>query len=246
MTIEPQASELQNRINASWNERAAQSEGKPHHAMVDHAEQELWLDLVRPLLPPPPADAIDVGTGTGFLAWVMADLGHRVTGFDLSEGMLADGRAMFDARARMSPAATHPGFRVGDAMEPPVPAESLDVVANRNVTWTLIDPARAFRNWGAALRPRGQVLMVHGVRLDERTGEEVTDHGGSPYYTSEVNARLLPIRYRATLDPVVPVLRDAGFTEITIVRWQELERFYQERDQRASHWLALTAIKPAK
>src|SRR5215469_14249049 len=118
MTIEPQAGELQSKINANWNQRAAMSEGKPHHAIEDEVEQRLWMDLMRPLLPPPPADAIDVGTGTGFLAWVMADLGHRVTGFDLSEGMLADGRAIFNQRARMSRSATHPEFRVGDAMAP--------------------------------------------------------------------------------------------------------------------------------
>jgi protein-L-isoaspartate O-methyltransferase len=46
------------------------------------------MDALRPLLPPPPADILDVGTGTGFLALLLAELGHRVSGIDLSEGML--------------------------------------------------------------------------------------------------------------------------------------------------------------
>jgi SAM-dependent methyltransferase len=242
MSIE-QLSVLQQKINANWNQRAAQSQGEAHHVMRDEAEHRLWLDLVRPLLPAQPADVIDVGTGTGFLAWVMADLGHRVTGFDLSEGMLGDGRAIADERSRTTPDGTAPEFRVGDAMDPPMPPQSLDVIANRNVLWTLLDPSRAFRIWRSLLRPAGRVVAIHGVRLDEHTGEEKTNRAESPYYTPDVVAYLLPIRYRPTLDPVVPVLSEAGFTDITIVRWQELERFYLERDQRKYHWLALTGVK---
>ena len=237
---------LQQKINANWNQRAAQSKGQAHHAMRDEAERQLWLDLVRPLLPPPPSDAIDVGTGTGFLAWVMADLGHRVTGFDLSEGMLSDGRAIAAERAKAGTALTPPTFRVGDAMDPPLPLASLDVVANRNVIWTLLDPARAFRNWWALLRPGGRVLAVHGVRLDEQTDPETGAPKFDPNYTEEVVAHLLPIRRKPTLDPVLPLLRDAGFEDINVVRWENLERFMLERDQRQMHWLALTAIKPPR
>jgi SAM-dependent methyltransferase len=200
------------------------------------------MDLLRPLLPPPPADAIDVGTGTGFLALLLADLGHRVTGLDLSEGMLADGQAIAAARATAGTATYPPTFRVGDAMDPPLPPESLDVVANRNVIWTLLDPMRAFRSWWNLLRPGGKILAIHGVRLEPPPRAQ-TARREIDLYTEEVNARLLPIRRRPTLDPVLPLLCDAGFTDISVVRWEELERFMRERDQHNMHWLALTAIK---
>src|SRR5215472_956107 len=69
--------------------------------------------------------------------------GHRVTGVDLADGMLNDARALAAER----PSQTTPEFRTGDAMDPPLPVSSVDVVTNRKVTWTLLDPRRAPRNW---------------------------------------------------------------------------------------------------
>jgi ubiquinone/menaquinone biosynthesis C-methylase UbiE len=86
-----QDAELQQRINQFWNERAASAQGAAHHAIVDDNQRRAWLGALAPLLPPAPADVLDVGTGTGFLAFLLSDLGHRVTGIDLSDGMLSSG-----------------------------------------------------------------------------------------------------------------------------------------------------------
>jgi SAM-dependent methyltransferase len=68
--------QLQTEINQYWNQQAAKlgAEGTPHHNVRDDAQRRVWLDVLRPVLPPPPADVLDVGTGTGFLAlhhWTM-------------------------------------------------------------------------------------------------------------------------------------------------------------------------------
>src|SRR6476646_9854178 len=110
-------------------------------------------------------------------------------------------------------------------MDPPAPAASLDVVANRNVIWTLIDAPRAFRNWWKLLRPGGRILAIHGVRLDVQAPAPNVDSN----YNEAVVAHLLPIRRQPTLDPVLPVLRDAGFQDITVVRWERLEQFMWQR-----------------
>ena len=41
-----------------------------------------------------PLNILDVGTGTGFFAILMARLGHRVTGIDLTPAMLEEAAAM--------------------------------------------------------------------------------------------------------------------------------------------------------
>jgi SAM-dependent methyltransferase len=123
-------------------------------------------------------------------------------------------------RTKEGTAATPPTFCVGDAMDLPVPAESLDVVANRRVIWTLLDPMRAFRNWWTLLRPGGRVVAIHGVRLDDHTDPATGAPKFDPSYTEGVVAQLLPIRRKPTLDPVLPLLRDAGFEDISVVRWE--------------------------
>ena len=47
-----------------------------------------WVEAVSALLPSEASDVLDVGTGHGFLAFIVASLGHRVTGIDPREGML--------------------------------------------------------------------------------------------------------------------------------------------------------------
>jgi len=117
------------------------------------------MGVLQPLLPPARADVVDLGTGQGFVALVMAALGHRVRGFDLAQGQLE--RAREYAAASTNP----PVFALGDAAAPPLEPESVDVVANRDVLWTLLNPGQAFANWRAALRPGGRLLVFHGATL---------------------------------------------------------------------------------
>ncbi len=100
---------------------------------------------------------LDVGTGTGFLALGLAKAGHRVTGIDLSAGMVA--------RARLNAARNDLGIDllVADAERPPFRQESFDVIVSRNLLWTLCEPENALRRWHALLRPGGRVVLSDGV-----------------------------------------------------------------------------------
>src|SRR6266852_8353132 len=78
-------SKLQDQINEFWTWRG--NSGKPGDlAIRNDQELKLWMGTLQPLLPPAPADVVDLGTGQGFVALVMAALGHRVRGYDLAEG----------------------------------------------------------------------------------------------------------------------------------------------------------------
>src|SRR5262245_9423365 len=83
-TLDPQG-----HVTAYWNFRSVSYDAQPGHGLHHEAERRAWLAALRELSPPAPADVLDAGTGTGFLAWLLAELGHRVTGVDLAEAMLA-------------------------------------------------------------------------------------------------------------------------------------------------------------
>ena len=228
--------ELQAKINAFWTWRGNTIESG---ALVIRDEDELkvWMEILRDWLPPAPADVVDVGTGQGFLALVLAAFGHRVRGFDLAEGQLDRAR---EFGARVSNA---PEFAIGDAIDPPLELSSVDVIANRNVLWTLVDPALAFRNWYAALRPGGRLIAFHGVNNSEGGPPPNTRDQNNRAYTDEVTAHLLPIRRLPTVDPALPLIRDAGFHDVKVTRLQVLEDFERRAYSADKTWLVVTAVR---
>ena len=137
-----------------WDDSAPTFDDEPDHGLRDPAVREAWTDLLLPLLPPAPADVLDVGCGTGSLGLLLADAGHRVRGVDSSEGMLAV------ARAKTAGVAV--GLVRGDAADPPFRPASADVVLCRHVLWALDDPAAAVGRWVRLLRPGGRLVLVEG------------------------------------------------------------------------------------
>jgi hypothetical protein len=80
----------QERITEFWASIGPYYNQDPKNVVApDTTEYAAWVEAVSALLPSEPSDVLDVGTGTGFLAFIVAALGHRVTGIDLAEGMLA-------------------------------------------------------------------------------------------------------------------------------------------------------------
>jgi SAM-dependent methyltransferase len=192
---------------------------------------------MRGLLPTVPADVVDLGTGQGFLALVCAALGHRVRGFDISQVQVTHAREF--ARKVPNP----PIFEVGDANAPDLPPQSQDVVTNRNILWTLIDAPNAFRNWFTILRPGGRLVTFHGVSPDGETQE--TRDKRFTHYTDAVKDRLLPIHRVPTFDPVIPLVRAAGFVDLRVTRFASIERFDREFANQDKIWQVLTAVRPA-
>jgi SAM-dependent methyltransferase len=229
--------ELQAKINAFWTWRGNTIESGAL-AIRDEDELKTWMQLLRDWLPRAPADVVDLGTGQGFLALVLAAFGHRVRGFDLAEGQLERAR---EYGAKVS---NPPQFASGDAIDPPLKPASVDVIVNRNILWTLVDPARAFRNWYAALRPGGRLIAFHGTNNSEGGTPANTRDQNNTAYTEDVTAHLLPIRRLPTVEPAVPLVRDAGFQDVQVKRLQGLEDFERQAYGADKSWLVITAVRP--
>jgi ubiquinone/menaquinone biosynthesis C-methylase UbiE len=153
----PTRPHLQSQITAFWDqprEHGREYDQMPFHGMNTDKEKQAWLESLLGLLPPLPADVLDVGTGTGFLALLAAELGFRATGIDLSEGMWKL------AEAKAGAMESGPRFLAGDAVDPDFAPESFDCIVSRHLLGSLLEPDTAFANWLRVLRPGGRVVSI--------------------------------------------------------------------------------------
>ncbi|HIU17436.1 MAG TPA: class I SAM-dependent methyltransferase [Candidatus Avidesulfovibrio excrementigallinarum] len=142
-------------IRAYWNTRAEGFSLKTAHELQH--EQARWADRVRPFFPREGRlSVLDVGCGPGFLAILLAKLGHEVTAFDYTEQMLER------ARVNAAEAGVHLTVCRGDAQSLPFGDGAFDMVVSRNLTWNLEQPERAYAEWLRVLAPGGSLLNFDG------------------------------------------------------------------------------------
>jgi SAM-dependent methyltransferase len=201
---------VQRRITAFWNAIASDYEAHPGNvAAPESAEYEAWVETIRDLLPPAPADVLDIGTGTGFAALIAAAVGHRVTGIDLSEPMLNEART--EAKKR----GLEVFFERGDAVSPGFAPESFDAIVCRHLLWTLREPETALRNWRDLLRPSGCVLAIDGHWFGDNQSDDEGAGFVESFYTREVVSNL-PVMAARDTEPVVALFERAGFANVEV------------------------------
>lgn len=135
-----------------WNDAAASFDDEPDHGLRDPQVRAAWKDLLRVVLPRPPARVADLGCGTGSLSRLLVDEGFSVDGVDFSPGMLE--------RAQLK--VPEARFVLADAAEPALDPGTYDVVLSRHVLWALRDPAAAFATWVELLKPGGIAVLIEG------------------------------------------------------------------------------------
>ncbi|MGW4445542.1 class I SAM-dependent methyltransferase [Streptomyces sp. NPDC004682] len=141
--------------SVDWDVRAASFDEEPDHGLRAPEVRDAWDARLRGWLPIRPADVLDLGCGTGSLALLAAEQGHRVTAVDSSPAMVELARGKL---------AGHDAVVLrGDAAEPPVEEGSADVVLVRHVLWALPEPEKVLRRWRELLRPGGRFVLVEGV-----------------------------------------------------------------------------------
>lgn len=157
-------------VRAAWDAEAVGFDDQPDHGLLDPKIRAAWSSLLSQLLPPPPARVLDLGSGTGSLAVLLAEQGYEVAGIDLSPRMVE--RAVRKAQEH----AVEVDFRTGDAADPRVVGQ-FDVVLGRHVLWALPQPSVVLERWRRLLSPAGLLVLIegfwhtgHGIRAAELLG----------------------------------------------------------------------------
>ena len=158
---------LINENRSYWDRRAPTYTGVIQKNL-DGGWDAVWADMLISRFPAAgdaPLRVLDIGTGPGFYAIILAARSYRVTAVDFSESMLAEARRNAGALAERI------DFRQMDAHALDFPDGSFDVIVTRNLTWNLTDPLRAYRDWLRVLRPGGAALIFdadwYGYLCDE-------------------------------------------------------------------------------
>jgi ubiquinone/menaquinone biosynthesis C-methylase UbiE len=134
----------------------------------DEEERTVWKRIFeKSLTPCKRLKVLDVGTGAGFLALLFAEMGHDVTGIDISEGMLEK------AKNHAENMGLEIDFFHGDAENLPFEDCYFDLVVSKYLLWTLPEPSCAVREWKRVLKPEGMIFAIDGNWFDPRTGNRL-------------------------------------------------------------------------
>ena len=215
---------------AAWDAGAGTYDDHLRHGILHEDEGVAWSRLATAIFGDPRRTdvpikrVLDIGTGTGLMALLAAELGHDVTGLDMSEGMLD--------QARRKAREFHLDVRLdlGDAEDPPYAPGTFDVLISRHLVWTLLHPAETLEMWSTLVRPGGVIVVIDGAyggggplaRLAQwlvRRRSGGTDHA----YPDELHARL-PLAHQRDPGAVARLMREAGLADVKVRPLTEIER----------------------
>lgn len=221
--------DLKEVIRKRWGDRSRTYDNPPGHGIHSDQEKQAWLQILSAALDhKQKLKVLDVGTGTGALALMLSEMGHKAIGIDMSKRMLKRAHE----KAQMSNLRAE--FKVGDAEAPPFENESFDAIVSRHVLWTLPNPENAVQAWKNLLKPGGKVVIIDGNwGQNNRTGFQkfwrvmamplvLMTEFRDPRMPKKDLDEHLPMRQRKRPEADIDLLEELGFeagvTEIELPR----------------------------
>lgn len=224
-------------ITKYWDNRAS-GYSDSNQAELHSDKAHIWLNTILRLASVPvqtPLRILDVGTGPGSLAIILAQAGHEVTAVDITDAMLE--KAKENAKQQR----VKLDLIKSDAHQLPFADNKFDLVVSRNVIWNLKNPANAYVEWLRVLNPQGRLMVfdanwyLHLFNADYRE-DYLADRrntaacGARDHYactdtkTMEQIARQLPLSQIQRPQWDIKLLLDLGVSECLVNTqiWKEV------------------------
>jgi len=216
-------------ITDTYDARSANHENSKWH-------RQTALKLIDDVPPEPGHSVLDVGTGTGTIAFRAASLvgptGSAV-GIDLSTGMLeqAEKRLAGGEFGNLR-------FQLADAENLPFPDDCFDRIYCASAFFCILDPLSTLRKWRRCLKEKG-IVGFHGQPETSyfwvREARKVFQKHGYPYLINDATA---------TVEKTERLLKDAGYSVIDI-RFEESGHYRSADDARHS-WIQASDFFPGQ
>ena len=191
---------------------------------------ERWIYAMENVFPDKPREetrVLDIGTGPGFFAILLAQAGYFPDAIDCTRKMLEE------ANKNAGEYADNISFHLMNADSLEFEDDTFDVIVNRNLTWNLEDPCRCYEEWKRVLKPGGKMvifdanwyrylfneeaLMEFEHDRDEVARKAITDFNHVPnYQVMEEIARQLPMSQKVRPEWDKEIMQEMGFTSVDL------------------------------
>lgn len=229
---------VKNKIKKRWDESSKCYDQFHGHGIKSEEERIAWMQTLEQVLSRMDFESdkiLDVGCGTGEMSLLLAEMGHHVTGIDLSYEMLSIARSKANARNLKVV------FEPGDAESLLFEDETFDVVINRHLLWTLPNPKKALLEWKRVIRKGGLIIIIDALwkndSWDGKIRQILSDfcilvlerrNPRKGWYPSDINSAL-PHPYGMCANLAKSYLQEANYRDIEL-RFLEDIRNIQRRN----------------
>jgi ubiquinone/menaquinone biosynthesis C-methylase UbiE len=206
-----------------------------------HHDRSEWhrktaLQLVEEIPPKAGDYVLDIGTGTGSLAFHVASLvkpNGKVVGVDLSEGMLAQAISKLKKSGL-----ENIDFVLGDMEHLNFPANCFDKMYCASTFFCALEPLATLRHWNNLLKPSGS-LGFHALSetsfLWVSVARNVLEKYGFQYILNTPTGTIEKSRH---------LLKDAGFKKIDILKKES--GYYIPLEQAKESWIKIDDFAPGQ